>query len=78
MSMVVSPNRLNPLLTPRLNGARRELLAALADAIAKTDIYRDQAEALLSGMVCDIWNEAEILAKRVPRPPVGRTPGRSR
>jgi hypothetical protein len=64
MSATVSPRRSNPFLTPRLYGARKEFLEALTEVIATSNICPDQAEGLLSGLVCDLWNEAELLAQR--------------
>jgi hypothetical protein len=67
MSASLKPSRRNPLLTPRLDDARKEFLKALTEAITTSDIYRDQAEGLLSGMLCDLWNEGDVLARRLAK-----------
>jgi len=72
MSASVTSRRSSPLLTPRLDNARQEFLKALTEAITTSDIYRDQAEGLLSGMFCDMWNEGDLLTKRLPRAPTLR------
>lgn len=60
------------LITPRVRRSQRELLMALADAIDDCGLSRAQAEAQLSGLFCDVWNEAEELARRLPGLPLRR------
>jgi|SRR6185503_15090846 len=64
MSATLPIRRSNPFLTERLYGTRIEFLDSLSEVVATSDIDPDQAEGLLCGVVCDLWNDAELLAQR--------------
>ncbi len=69
MSIPISSDRSKTLITPRILRSQHELLSALSESLQTSGLYRDQAQAFLSGVLSDIWNEAEFIAKRLRRSP---------
>lgn len=54
------------ITTPRVLRAQRELLDALSESIKQSDFFREEAEAQLSSVMADVWNEAERRIKTLP------------
>ena len=47
--------------------AQHALLAAIEQRVRLGDLQREQAEAKLSGLLADIWTEAERVFSSLPR-----------
>jgi hypothetical protein len=56
----------NRLSTARVISAKKELMLAVRDAVNGADLHRSEAEALLSGLFCDLWNQTERMLETLP------------
>jgi hypothetical protein len=54
------------IVTAEVEEKRRELLAALRDAMQASGATRGQAEAQLSSFFGRLWNESEAFARQLP------------
>ncbi|MEN3335650.1 MAG: hypothetical protein V7641_5015 [Blastocatellia bacterium] len=54
------------IVTAEVEDKRRELLAALRDAMQASGATRDQAEAQLSSFFGRLWNKSEAFARQLP------------
>jgi hypothetical protein len=52
--------------TPQVLEAQHALLAAIEQRVKVSDLRREQAEAQLSGLLGDIWTEAERVFSSLP------------
>ena len=54
------------LSTDRVHSAKTELMHAVRDAVNDAGLHRGEAEAMLSVLFCDLWNQTEAMLPGLP------------
>ncbi len=62
MSASFAPKKSPSIITPRVRRAQYELIEALKESLAQSDMTREAAEGRLSALMGEVWNEVEHVA----------------